>query len=472
MTTATVPFRKMNGLGNEIVVLDLRGSMAKLGAGGVRDFGARPDAHFDQLMVLQDARTPGTEAFVKIYNIDGSEAGACGNGMRCVGWAVAEATGRTSLKFETTAGVLDVAVSGRDEITVDMGRPKFAWQDIPLAEKFADTRMIELQIGPIDKPILHSPAVVNVGNPHAIFWVEDVNAYDLGRIGPMLENHPIFPERANISLAHVTSRTAITLRTWERGAGLTRACGSAACAAAVCAARKGMTGRRVTVTLPGGPLLIEWREDDRIFMTGPVADEHTGTLDVADLARASTLEAQGKSRFQLALRVGAESDERLGGDDARELADAITHDGGEVLIAAHTRDRHEVPASRDRKHLAHALHCDGHAGRHGIRNAAMGRADAEHQWDSVDGPERLSRLLWQERGRLGPSSEHSGPGRDLVYRAGPGVRNLVFRRSGGGFLRHRERTLEFGQQGHRLALSPCSASIFDKTPRVGAPLSA
>src|SRR5262249_56445866 len=140
--------------------------------------------------------------------------------------------------------------------TVDMGAPKFGWQDIPLAEEFRDTRYIELQIGPIDNPILHSPSAVSMGNPHAIFWVEDVNAYDLGRFGPLLENHPIFPERANISLAHVTAPDALTLRTWERGAGLTKACGTAACAAAVAAARKGLTGRQVTVTLPDGKLII------------------------------------------------------------------------------------------------------------------------------------------------------------------------------------------------------------------------
>ncbi len=121
-----------------------------------------------------------------------------------------------------------------------------------------------------------------MGNPHAVFWVADVGAYDLARIGPMLENHPIFPERANISLAHVTSASTVTVRTWERGAGLTKACGSAACATAVCAARKSLTGRTVTVTLPGGPLLIEWRADDRVLMTGPVAFEHEGVLDALE----------------------------------------------------------------------------------------------------------------------------------------------------------------------------------------------
>src|SRR5207248_3185864 len=140
--------------------------------------------------------------------------------------------------------------------TVDMGKPRFAWNEIPLSEKFADTRAIELQIGPIEKPILHSPSVVSMGNPHAIFWVEDVDAYDLGKIGPLLENHPMFPERANISLAAVTSRAHIVLRTWERGAGLTKACGSAACAAAVAAARLRRTGRKVTVTRPGARIVV------------------------------------------------------------------------------------------------------------------------------------------------------------------------------------------------------------------------
>src|SRR5262245_35131135 len=258
-----IPFRKMNGLSNEIVMVDLRGRKRVLTAAEARAIAGRPASHFDQMMVLHDPKAPGTEAYVRIYNTDGSEAEACGNGMRCVGWVVASETGRNVLKFETKAGVLDVGVAGIDCITVDMGAPRFRWDEIPLAEPFHDTRTIELQIGPIDKPILHSPSVVNVGNPHAVFWVEDVSAYDLGRIGPMLENHPIFPERANISLAHVASRTAITLRTWERGAGLTRACGSAACAATVCAARKGLTERAATVTLPGGELAIEWGADNR-----------------------------------------------------------------------------------------------------------------------------------------------------------------------------------------------------------------
>jgi len=280
MSTA-IPFRKMNGIGNEILVVDLRGSSLVFSGDQARAIAERPGTHFDQMMVLHAPKTAGTEAYVRIYNTDGSEAEACGNGMRCIGWTVAEKAGRKALKFETRAGVLEVGVAGMDKISVDMGKPRFGWQDIPLAEPFHDTRTIELQIGPIDKPMLHSPSVANIGNPHAVFWVDDVQAHDLGRIGPLLENHPLFPERANISLAHVTARDAITVRTWERGAGLTKACGSAACAAAVCAARKGLTGRLVKVTLPGGTLDIEWRADDHILMTGPVALEHEGVLELA-----------------------------------------------------------------------------------------------------------------------------------------------------------------------------------------------
>ncbi len=283
--SATIPFTKMNGLGNEIVVVDLRASQKLFTLEEVSAIATDRSSRFDQMMVLHAPQSAGTVSYVRIYNADGSEAGACGNGMRCVGWLLATASNTKDFKVETKAGVLDVHVTDQLSITVDMGEPHFDWQDIPLAEEFRDTRAIELQIGPIDDPVLHSPSVVNVGNPHAIFWVDDVMAYDLERLGPMLENHPIFPERANISLADVTSRETLTLRTWERGAGLTLACGSAACAAAVSAARKKLTGRNVTVTLPGGPLDVAWTETNRILMTGPVAFEYEGSIDLANLMR-------------------------------------------------------------------------------------------------------------------------------------------------------------------------------------------
>ena len=282
MSAIRIPFVKMHGLGNQIVVADLRSSTHVISEAEARRIAADPRTHFDQLMALHVPVTAGTDALIRIYNADGSRAGACGNGMRCVAWHVAGETGRTELNFETEAGVLAASVGGMDRITVDMGMPRFGWADIPLAEPFHDTRRIELQIGPIDAPVLHSPSVVNVGNPHAVFWVDDVARFDLGRFGPLLENHPIFPDRANISLAQVVSPTAIGVRTWERSAGLTQACGSAACAAAVCAARMGLTGRRVTVTLPGGDLEIEWRGDDHILMTGPAAVMHEGVIEWAD----------------------------------------------------------------------------------------------------------------------------------------------------------------------------------------------
>jgi diaminopimelate epimerase len=261
----------------------MRGSPAPIAADEARAAASPDGAPYDQMMALYPPRTPGTDAYVRIFNSDGSAAGACGNGMRCIAELMFRETAKDALTFETPAGLLNCWKGAEPLIsTVDMGKPRFAWNEIPLAEEFADTRCIELQIGPIDKPILHSPSALSMGNPHAVFWVDDVTAYDLGKIGPLLENHPIFPERANISLCAVKSKDHIVVRTWERGAGLTRACGSAACATAVAAARLRKANRTVTVTLPGGDLQIEWRErDDHVLMTGPVAFEYEGRFDPA-----------------------------------------------------------------------------------------------------------------------------------------------------------------------------------------------
>ena len=282
---ATMPFRKMNGLGNDFVILDARQRPAKLGADDIRRIGDRTKGPgCDQVIVLEPSKA--ADVFMRIFNADGSEVGACGNAARCVALILAQESGREKVGIETSAGLLAAQVDGPDRVVIDMGKPRFAWDEIPLAEPFHDTTKIELQIGPIDAPVLHSPSVVNVGNPHAIFWVDDVDAHDLARAGPLLENHPIFPERANISLARVVSRDRIKLRTWERGAGLTKACGTAACAAAVAAARKGFTDRSVTVDLPGGALLIDWTQDGRILMSGPAKFEFEGTLGPDFLSRA------------------------------------------------------------------------------------------------------------------------------------------------------------------------------------------
>jgi diaminopimelate epimerase len=278
LMSGSTPFRKMNGLGNDFVVLDARPRALALGPDAVRAIADRKEGiGCDQIIALEPSRK--ADVFMRIWNADGGEVGACGNAARCVAALVAAEQGRPQVSIETESGVLAASVNEDGSVTIDMGVPRLAWDQIPLAEPFHDTRRIELQVGPIDAPVLHSPSAVNVGNPHCLFFVDDVEGHDLARFGPMLEHHPLFPERANISLVQVLGPDAIKVLTWERGAGLTRACGTAACAASVAAARRELTGRKVKVSLPGGDLLIEWRESDgHILMTGPYALDYEGTL--------------------------------------------------------------------------------------------------------------------------------------------------------------------------------------------------
>jgi diaminopimelate epimerase len=279
---------KMNGLGNEIVVLDLRHSGHVVTAAEARAIGKGKGLHYDQMMVLHDPKMPGTEAFVIIHNIDGTEAGACGNGTRCVAQVLATETGRDRFTVETRAGLLECARLDAWSYSVDMGPPRLGWWDIPISTPVVDTTRVALDTDWLNAAIPTDFTGVNMGNPHAVFFVNDVEAHDLARTGPLLETHPMFPEKANISLASVTSRMALTLKVWERGAGLTRACGSGACAAAVAAHRRGLTGRQVTVTLPGGDLLIDWRGDEHVIMTGPVELEFETTLDPALFSEAAS----------------------------------------------------------------------------------------------------------------------------------------------------------------------------------------
>ncbi|MBB4954888.1 diaminopimelate epimerase [Agrobacterium vitis] len=275
----------MNGLGNKILVVDMRGQSKPVTPEAAIALAQDPATNFDQIMAIHDPKLEGTFAYIDIINCDGTRAQACGNGTRCVVQALSAETGLKAFTFQTLAGILNAVEHDDGSISVDMGTPVFEWNKIPLSEEFDDTSRIELQIGPIDAPILHSPSVMSMGNPHAIFWVDrDPMSYDLERFGPLLENHPMFPEKANITLAQVTSKSTMTTRTWERGAGLTLACGSAACSAGVSGARTGRTERKVVITVASSPnqqaLTIEWRErDNHVIMTGAAEWEWSGQLD-------------------------------------------------------------------------------------------------------------------------------------------------------------------------------------------------
>jgi diaminopimelate epimerase len=276
MQADAIRFRKMNGLGNDFVVFDARSRALSLSPEAVRAIADREEGiGCDQIVALEPS--PRADAFMRIWNADGGEVGACGNAARCVAALLADERGVPRISIETESGVIGATVNDDRSVTIDMGAPRFAWNEIPLAKPFEDTNAIALE--PDADPALGSAAVVNVGNPHCLFFVADVDAHDLARLGPKLEHHPLFPERANISLVQVLGPAHLKLRTWERGAGLTRACGTAACAAAVAAVRRGLSGRKVKVSLPGGDLVIAWREKDgHILMTGPYALDYEDTL--------------------------------------------------------------------------------------------------------------------------------------------------------------------------------------------------
>ena len=274
---ANHPYARMNGAGNEIIVLDLRAGQLAMTPDVSRAIGRGEGLRFDQLMVLNAPRTPGTEAFVTIWNIDGSQAGACGNGTRCVAWTLLRDESRRDIVVETAAGLLACTRIADMAFTVDMGAPRFGWADIPLAHAVHDTAQVET-----GAPGMPPAAMASMGNPHAVFFLDDLAAHDLASLGPALEHHALFPQRANISFAQVLSRQNIKMRVWERGVGFTRACGSGACAVLVSAVRCDLAERKATVRLPGGDLLIEWRAgDNHVLMTGPVELEREGRLDPA-----------------------------------------------------------------------------------------------------------------------------------------------------------------------------------------------
>jgi diaminopimelate epimerase len=269
-----IPFLKMHGLGNDFVVLDGRRAAIGLDAAGARALAdRRTGIGCDQVILLEPSGHPGAQVLMRIRNPDGSEAEACGNATRCVAHLLYRETGEARVRIETIAGLLIADGLSDGRVAVDMGPARMGWDEIPLARAMATDR-VELTIGP-----LAAPVCTNIGNPHATFFVADVEAVDLAALGPVLEHDPLFPERANIGVAAVRDRRNIRLRVWERGAGITRACGSGACAALVAAHRRGLAERRAAVELDGGFLDIAWREDGHVIMTGPVALSFEGAFD-------------------------------------------------------------------------------------------------------------------------------------------------------------------------------------------------
>ena len=281
-TMVSHPFVKMHGLGNDFVVLDARArpiDMSEAEARAIAD--RRTGVGCDQVIVIE--RSERADAFMRIRNADGGEVAACGNATRCVGAMIMAEAGNGSATIETLAGLLVTHQAGEGLISVDMGEPALDWKDIPLSRAM-DTLHLDLSVGPASATVLSDPVAVGMGNPHAIFFTDDAETIDLATIGPMLEAHPLFPERANISVAQVKARDAIRLRVWERGAGVTNACGTAACAVLVAAHRRGLSGRAADIHLDGGILHAVWGEDNHVTMSGSVATSFSGVLGPGLLA--------------------------------------------------------------------------------------------------------------------------------------------------------------------------------------------
>jgi len=278
MARMTRSFLKMNGIGNDFVVVETRGAEPfRPDPETVRAIANRETGIGCDTVIAIEPSIRG-DAFMRIWNADGEEVSACGNATRCVGWLLLEASNHDQAVIETRAGLLPVFGAGPKRVTVDMGAPRLHWTEIPLEEEM-DTRGIELQVGPIDNPILHTPGCVNMGNPHVVFFVDDAERAPVAEVGPMIERHFLFPEGVNVGFAQIIAPDRIRYRVWERGVGITKACGTGACAALVAANRRRLADRRATLVMDGGELDIHWREsDDHVLMTGGLEVEFTGRL--------------------------------------------------------------------------------------------------------------------------------------------------------------------------------------------------
>ncbi|WP_455481968.1 diaminopimelate epimerase [Bartonella sp. B35(2025)] len=270
-----IPFSKMNGLGNQIIVADMRKSVHAITQQAIFALAADSQTRFDQIMAIYPPTKSEADFSIEIWNADGSMAKACGNGTRCViAWLIDHNLGE-NFRLETPAGIIEGKRQTNGLIAVNMGCPQFNAKDMPVSREIIDTNHVEITEGP-----LKDACLVSVGNLHAIFFVDsNIQYIPLEKYGPKLEHNPLFPERCNISIAHVTSRKSLNLRTWERGVGLTKACGSAACASAVAAYRRGLTERHIDVNLPGGTLNIFYQKNNSIVMTGSIQYEFSGFLN-------------------------------------------------------------------------------------------------------------------------------------------------------------------------------------------------
>lgn len=276
----TRPFVKMNGAGNDFVVVNALETPFAPTVEQVRAIADRQAGEgCDQLIAIEPSTN--ADAFMRVWNADGSMVETCGNALRCVGWVLMESTGKDRVVIDTAGGPTVATRAAGGQVTVDMGAPRLDWTQVPLAEEM-DTRGIELQVGPIDDPVLHTPGAVSMGNPHVVFFMDHApNDGFVRGSGSLVEHHPLFPEGVNVGFVHALSPDHIRLRVWERGAGLTKACGTGACAALVASARRGITGRHAAVDVDGGRLMIDWDEaSGHVFMTGPVEVERTGLLSV------------------------------------------------------------------------------------------------------------------------------------------------------------------------------------------------
>jgi len=271
------PFVRMNGAGNDFVVVNALETPFAPTADQVRAIADREHGQgCDQLIAIEPSDA--ADAFMRVWNADGGQVETCGNALRCVGWLLMQSTGKDSVVIDTLGGPTTATRAGDHRVRVDMGAPATDWSEVPLAEEM-DTRGIELQVGPIDAPLLHTPGAVSMGNPHVVFFTDRQDDAFVRGSGSLVEHHPLFPEGVNVGFAHVLAPDRIRLRVWERGAGLTRACGTGACAALVAAARRGLTGRHAVIEADGGELEIDWDESSgHVFMTGPIEIEGTGTL--------------------------------------------------------------------------------------------------------------------------------------------------------------------------------------------------